>query len=278
MASITDLSDIINRATTSGSNEHLFFYKDARSGSSAAAATVAGRLTSLWTYNGQPGGGIPPVGGTPVILNRENSGSLFQNNNSGSSQKWLLGMTAGALNAGTLFLYDRLLHQGGLAATNIRSQSVGGTITRNTSGSGNQIFIEIYDQIGVTGTVISASYTNQDGVSGRLTQATTFGGTGFREAQRLIQLPLQSGDTGVRSVEHIKFTASTTTTGSFGVTLANPIVVISLGVVGVGGVRDLIAGLPGPIEIESGSCLALYWLANTTTAPQVFGSLHFIDK
>jgi hypothetical protein len=277
MAAITDLSDIINKATTSGSHENLFFYKDARVGAAAATATVAGRITSLWQYNGSPnGGGEAPT--SVEIPTRTTAGSLLQNPQSGSSQKWMLGLTAGALNAGTLTIYDRLLHQGDLNATLTTSQSVGGTITRNTGGKGNQIFLEIYTLIGNTGTTVTVEYTNQDGVGGRLTPLTVIGGAGYREAQRLIRCPLQSGDTGVRSIENVKLTGTTAIAGAFGVTLANVLAVVPLGVTGAGGVRDLIAGLPGPIEIEPNACLSFYWLANVATAPQIYGSVHFIDK
>lgn len=278
MSALTDLSDIINRVTggNSGMPEHLFFFKDARVAGAAAGATVAGRMTSLWQYAGQPSHGAVPA--AVAVPTNTTDGALKQLNPAGGTQKWLLGMTGSASAAGTLYLYDRLLHNGGLSATVTAAQTVGGALTRNTGGVGNQIWVEIYTLIGTTATTITASYTNQSGVAGQVTQATAFGGTGLREAQRLIQLPLASGDTGVQSVQSVTVLATTATAGSFGVNIMKPITNIPLGIIGCGGVRDNIAGLPGIIEIATGACLSFTWLANATVAPQVFGSLHMIEK
>jgi hypothetical protein len=278
MAALSDLSDIINRVTggSSGAPENLFFYKDARVTGGAAAGTVIGRMTSLWQFAGQPTHG--PVPGVAAALTNTSDGGLKQVNPVSGKQKWLLGVNASAMTMGTLFLYDRLLHSGGLSATVITAQTVGGTLTRNTGGAGNQIWLEIYNQIGSTGTTVRASYTNQNGVAGQLTEATTFGGTGFREGQRLIQLPLAVGDTGVQSVQSVTVLATTGTAGNFGVNIMRPITSAQLSVVGCGSVRDLIAGLPGIIEIDSNACLTFGWLAASTIAPQVFGSLHMIEK
>jgi hypothetical protein len=170
------------------------------------------------------------------------------------------------------------LHSGGLSATVTTAQTVGGAITRNTNGAGNQIWVEIYTIIGATATTITASYTNQSGASGQITEPTTFGGTGSRDAQRMIQLPLASGDTGVQSVQSVTVLATTGTAGNFGVNILRPITVVPVGFTGTGSVRDLISGLPGIIEIDTAACLSLGWLSNTTTAPQIFGSLHMIEK
>ena len=62
---------------------------------------------------------------------------------------------------GILVLYDRLLHIGGLNATTTAAQTVGGSLSRYTGGAGNQIWVEIYTQIGTTATTITANYTNQ---------------------------------------------------------------------------------------------------------------------
>jgi hypothetical protein len=186
-------------------------------------------------------------------------------------------MTAVSSAAGTLILYDRLLTIGGFSATTTTAQTVGSTLTRNTGGVGNQIWVEIYTAIGSTGTTITASYTNQSAASGQTTLATTFGGTGFAEAQRLIVLPLASGDTGVQACASVTVLASTLTAGAFGVTIAQPLLQVPIGVTGVGGMRDLIMNGPGILQISSGACLSLAWFASSTTAPVVMGSLNFIE-
>lgn len=279
MGALADLSDIVNRATggNSGTPDFPFFYRDSRVDAAAANATVAGRLTSLWQYEGYPAGGAAPS--TVAAPDNTTDGAIKQADAGGGRQKWLLGMTAASSVAGTLFLYDRLLHIGGLSGTTTSAQTVGGTLSRYTGSEspGNQIWVEIYSQIGATATTITANYTDQDGNTGISSTATAIGGTGLREPQRIIALPLASGDTGVRAVASVTLAGTTGTAGNFGVSIVRPIAVIPLGLVGAGSIRDFIAGLPSIPEIKAGACLAFAWLANGTTAPQVYGSLHMIE-
>lgn len=279
MAAILDLSDLVNRVTggNDGTPEAVFFHKDARIGAAAAAATVAGRMTSLWRYNGIPAGGAVP--GAAANPDNTTVGALLQTDPGGGRQKWLLGVVGVPLNAGTLILYDRLRHIGGFSGTVTTPQAFGGAASRYTGveAAGNQIWVEIYTQIGATGTTITASYTNESGTAGRTTVATAIGATGFREEERIIRLPLQSGDRGVRSVESVTLAATTGTAGEFGVTLAKPLTIMPFASAGVGQVRDLIAGLPGILEIKPGACLAWAWLANVATAPVLDGSVHMVE-
>lgn len=279
MAELTDLSDIINRTTggNSGTPETIFFHKDARVGASAAVATIAGRYTSLWQYGGQPGSNAS----TPSAENPTNAsqGSMYQTDPSGGRVKWLLGATACSSAAGTLTLYDRLWHGSGLSGTVTTSQTHSGAVSRytTTESVGNQLLAEIYTQVGTTATTITVTYLDQNG-SSSTSVATAFGATGLREAQRIIPIPLAAGDTGVTEVVSVTLAATTGTAGSFGITIARPLLTLPLGLVGCGAVRDLITGLPGILEVKTDACIAMHWFANSTGAPQVFGSLHFIEK
>jgi hypothetical protein len=278
MTALADLSDIVNRCTggSSGTPELLFFYRDSRVGAGAAAATVAGRMTSLWRYEGSPAGGAAPGG----VMNPNNTtdGGLKQANPGGGRQKWLIGATAVASASGTLILYDRLLSISGLSGTTTTAQTVGGSLTRYTGAAsvGNMIMIEVYTAIGGTATTITAAYTDQDNNSATST-ATGIGGTGLSEAQRAIVLPLATGGTGVRAVASVTLAASTGTAGNFGVNIIRPLLVIPVPISGAGVSRNLIAENPGPIEIQTGACLSFMFLANGTTAPQVFGTLSMIE-
>lgn len=128
MAALTDLSDLVNRRTggNSGTPEDIFFYKDSRVDAAAAVATIAGRYTSLWQYEGCPSGGAAP--GAVAEPLETTTGGLLQTDPGGGRTKWLLGMTAAASVAGTLILYDRLLHISGLSGTNTGAQTVAGTL------------------------------------------------------------------------------------------------------------------------------------------------------
>lgn len=132
--------------------------------------------------------------------------------------------TTSALPSAFLII-DRLVHQSGLDPTLSTAQTTNlptAALPRNTSGEGVMIAIETYATTGVSGTTISATYTNQDGVSGRVTPRASAGTTSARLGQFLI-LPLQDGDTGVRSVESVTYVPGTTTSSNNGVTLFKPI-------------------------------------------------------
>lgn len=283
MAALTDLSDIVNRLTdpTNGGPDHPTVYIEGRIAAAAASATVAGRYTSLWLWNKSNGsrGTAPGSGANPTRATQ--GAALIQANPAVGKQKWLLGVETIAQQQGILVLYDRLMHCSGLSATVITAQAItGGSVNRYTSTEsvGNQIWLEIYSIIGTTATTVTASYTNQAGTSGRTTQATTFGGTGLREGERMIPLALADGDTGVQSVQSVTVLASTLTAGNFGVTIVRPILSIMCGGSGIAGVRDCIAGLPSVPEIETDACLALQWMPNGTTAGAMMLFAHFIEK
>lgn len=277
MANLADLSDIVNRLTggNSGTPEFRNFYKDARVGAAAAAATIAGRETSLWEYNGNPSHGAAP-GAVAVPVNTT-AGGLIQTDPGGGRQKWLVGGWASSLAAGQLVIYDRLRHISGLSGTTTTAQTTNGTaITRYTNGQGNEIWVEIYTQIGATGTTATCAYNDQDNNSAT-SPAFAIGATGFREAQRIIRVPLDSGDYGVRDVSNIDLVASTATAGNFGVNLVHPLATISIPATGTAGLLKPFVFPVGPIEVLTDACIAMSWIANGTTAPQIWGCLVFIE-
>lgn len=278
MAAFNDLSEVINRMTggNSGTPENLFIAIDNRIDNAAASATVAGKWTSLWRYN-KSRGGSGAVPGSAAVPDNTTRGGLLQADAGGGREKWLLGQGCISNASGALMLYDRLLHNGGLSATLTSAQTVGGTLTRNTGGQGNQIWAEIYTQIGTSATTITASYTNQDGVSGRTTKPVAFGGTGNREAERLISLPLQDGDTGVQAVATATLAGSTVTAGGFGITVMKPLGIGIISGVALGYWRDYLAGLPGLPKIDTDACLSLAFFANSTGAPQMMFAAGMVE-
>lgn len=281
MADITSLSDLVNRMTggASGAPETIWFTKnDRQAGTITALPGVAAKMFSLWRYDGSPSGGVAP--GAVAIPTNATAGGMQQTDASGGRTKYLVQFAlADAGSSGSWMLYDRLLHISGLSGTVTTPQTVGGTLTRYTGGVGNQIFVEIYTQIGASATTITASYTNQAGTSGRTTTAVAFGAANNRENNRFIMLPLQAGDTGVQSVQTVTVLATTGTAGNFGVTLAHPLAYAENYLSQSGQYRDLAACFPGPVEIKAGACLALAYVTRSValTAPEPFGALHFVE-
>ena len=282
MAALTDLSDLINRQTggNSGTPDNLFFHKVPRVAGVAATAPIAGRGASLWQYEGMPTGGAVPT--SAAIPDRTTTGALPFTAPGGGREKWLIGAAIAPSVSGVFLLYDRLFHIGGLNATLTTAQTVQGStptpaLTRNTGGVGNFAFYEIYTAIGATGTTLTMTYTDQDGNTGQ-TSTINIGATGFREVTRAQRIPLAAGDSGLRAIQQVQLTASTATAGNFGITIAQPLAWIPVGAAGVMGWRDYTTGLPGIPAIDPNACLSLLFIPSAATAPELLGSLAFVEK
>jgi hypothetical protein len=282
MAALTDLSDLINRQTggNSGAPETSFFHKVSRVAGAAATAPIAGRAASLWTYDGMPAGGVAP--GAASIPTRVTQGALPFTPPGGGRDKWLISAGIASQAAGVFLLYDRLFHVSGLSGIVTTDQTVQGAIptpalTRNTGGAGNFAFYEIYTALGNTSTTLTMTYTDQEGNTGQ-TATINIGATGFREVTRAQRIPLASGDSGVRAVDKVRLTASTTTAGDFGITIGDPLAWIPIGAAGGGGWRDYTTGLPGIPSIDPNACLSLFFIPNSATAPEVQGMFSFVEK
>jgi hypothetical protein len=280
MTAFTGLDDLV--AKSSGANvENLSLFKDGRVAAAAASAPVAGRWSSMWQYNGAPGGAGAAPGGTARNPTRTTAGSLGQTNPGGGRQKFLTGASGILSIVGTLHLFDRLADFSGLNATTITAQNTTSlAVSRytGTAAAGNRIFLEIYTIIGSTSTTVTASYTNESGTSGRTTVATAFGNTGLREAQRLIPLPLQAGDYGVRSVESVTVLASTLTAGDFGVTIVRPITHFANPTAAQGAPRDFVGALAPMPEVMTDAALFLAYLSNSASVPQAWCQLGMVES
>ena len=285
MTAIVDLNETLELGTDGSSAEFVEFYRSDRAANSQLV-TVSGNFVSFWRLDGQPGAATA-VPTTAAALTRTTAGALKQANPTGSKQKWLVRAEITAQsNLTTFWLYDRLLHCGGLSGTDTNPQSVGGSIGRYTgaAAAGNFIFAEIYTQIGNTPTTITASYTNQDGASAT-TKAVAIGGSGRREAHTWIQLPFADGDTGARAVASVTLAGSTGTAGNFGVTIGHRLASFHIALGGsavlAGGmtsIRNFLTEPLGPVEVLTDACLALAGVTHGTRAPIVSGQLAFLEK
>lgn len=104
-------------------------------------------------------------------------------------------------------LCDRLLDLGSISSntTSVQTLNMSG-LTRYTGGTGVYAFLAFTANTTTSEVTVSVSYTNQDGVSGRETKFT-HGGGNFGVLTFVRMIPLVSGDTGMRSIETLKFEA-----------------------------------------------------------------------
>ncbi len=132
--------------------------------------------------------------------------------------------TNSGIMVGLPMITDRLVHSGGLVANITTEQTTNlptAALPRYTDGVGVMLALDVYTTTGGTATTVTARYTNQDGTTGRVTKAVVWPVNA--SARRRFILPLQDGDTGVRSVEGVTFAGSTTVAGNVGVTLFKPL-------------------------------------------------------
>ena len=147
------------------------------------------------------------------------------------------------------------------------------TLTRpDANGTGLEIWIECYTATGATAANITVQYTNSDGVAGRSTVPTAH--IPSMPANRMYRVPLQAGDTGVKSIQSVTL-SGTTGAGSFGVTLLRKIAVTGTAIANVPVVNDFAAlGMP---LVQSGTALNAIHQATTTSSGIILGVLTFID-
>ena len=218
-----------------------------------AAASAGGTLHSA----GQAGfGNLPdPVGGASRYL----------------AQSALTFATVGSL-----WFYDRVWSCSGFSGIVATAQAVTSfpTLTRpNANGKGLEIWIECYTATGSTAANITVQYTNSDSVAGRSTVSTAH--ITSMPANRMYRVPLQAGDTGVKSIQSVTLSGTTGTAGSFGVTLMRKIAVTGSAVTNIPVVSDFAAlGLP---LVQNGTALNAIHQGTTTSSGIILGVLTFID-
>lgn len=271
MGAFTDLSQVINTLTGgAAASEQLFWFQDNRVGAAAPTAPVIGQWSSMWTYNKFSGSGVA-AGGTARTCTNATVGAIPIVNPSGGRDKYLLGAGFNTTALGTYVFHDRICDISGLNATTTTAQTLTSVTDTRYSGAGVQAWVEIYGIIGTTATTITIQYTNQAGTSGRTSKSVVFGGTNRREVTRAIPIPLQDGDTGVRSVQSVTVLATTGTAGDFGITLKKPLIFAAVGNSSAGVMIDLTSQIPSMPKSVTDICMAIDFYAGVATAPTLFG-------
>jgi hypothetical protein len=221
----------------------------------------------------------PAIPTASVALDKTSDNAIGPIPNATSGKLQIIGgrFNTSGLGGATVVPIDLLNVSGGLSGIVTTEQTTNlptAPLTRHTGGDGVFIGIVIYVAVGTTATTISVRYTNQAGTPNRVSTVTTFGGTGFREVSRLLQIPLQAGDTGVRSVEGVTLTATTGTAGNFGVCLFKPLMTFSLecttGTMPIDAVSS--GGMIGSMaEFDDDACLT--FMAFTPVSQSINGAL-----
>lgn len=193
--------------------------------------------------------------------------------------KHLLNMNAWGTAAtsvpGTLMLVDLQGYYPGISNNTTSAQTLVGTPTlRYTNGEGCRMYWVQTAAAGATAQNIALSYTDQAGNAGSALGATvamtasgiaghiSHAGTAANNYGPF--LPLASGDTGVRSVQTVTFSAANTGTGAL--CIARPLAQITLSVAGLMTEKDLLNQIPSLPIIKDGACLVWLYGAGAATA------------
>ena len=239
------------------------------------APKAAGAFQSAWLGTGIPGAGAAPpayTAGSGYTCDRTTVGALAQAN--GATQNWLARLQAAMTQPGVLFIADRLWNCAGMgfAATTYTVTTPGALPARIADdGLGCELWVEQNVAAGsVTGT-LTANYKNvaddaKAGVIATLVSSPVIG--------QMQPVPLQAGDTGIRSLVSV-VNGGSWTSGSWGMTILKNYAQIEIPGIGYGQTHDwskVLAAIPDD------ACLFFYFLANGATAPVALGTAWIIDK
>lgn len=182
---------------------------------------AAGVMMALWRSAGTPTQGAIPTGAATPTAATLGAAEMPAAQTGELMHLSLFQATPNI--AGTFFIFDRLAHMGGLNGTIATAQTVNLDLATASgqgrcaaNGSDVEWYLEWYTDTGATGVTATASYTNQDNVSGRTTQAISLPAT--RRASMCYAFLPQAGDMAIRSIQTVTLSATTGTAGNFGVT------------------------------------------------------------
>jgi hypothetical protein len=184
----------------------------------------------------------------------------------------LLTFGAASTANGTLLLFDLLyISPAPIAITPVGSKVVNTTpLPRYATGNGVEAWMLLTTANASGGAVTVTSYTNQDGVAGRVGTFVNWPFTASFVSTLIGPMPLQAGDTGVRSVENI--TTGTSTAGALRVILMRPLARLPLSAFGWTE-RDLGIQIESFPTLFDGCTLSLAWQAASTSTTTVNGQI-----
>lgn len=251
---------------------------------------VQGRWLAITVQNPAPFAFTTPS--TAVALSRSTAGAMGQANASTGSRyvnkirpSWHDSSLAPASPLPTVCtwaLVDRLSHQGGLDGTVTTAQTTNlptAALTRHTNGERVIAALEVFSQLGTSEVSASVSYTNSDGTSGRsgVVGLGSTNGAG-RNIGRILVVPNQEGDIGVRSVESVTLSGSTGAAGNFGVVLFKPRLPIFAVQMGDDRTIDTLFDLGAQVQaLEPDACLQWFITSSGGTGQAITYSVSFAD-
>jgi hypothetical protein len=233
------------------------------------AARSAGAMVSPWLAPGLPVAGVLPAANTGTVYDRTSQGAIGPITAPGGSNVFYLGgLRFRSSVAGDVDIYDRLITTTVPNVTLTTAQTMpAAALPRYTTGDGVEMFMEVFTTMGAGTPTLTISYTNQAGTAGRT--ATLVVPTSAMTAGQVVPIPLQSGDTGVQTIQTITLSA-TMTSGNFGITLGRYLGGAGCPLANVSTDPQDYAELGLP-NITTSPCLWPLFIASSTTATTIYG-------
>lgn len=218
-------------------------------------------------------------------MNRASTGAIPLINPTSSDKKYLLthGITVPSISGfSTVLLVDLLVAAANISANSTSAQTVNSAaLTRYTTGEGVRMILVVTTALGATASNVTISYTNQAGTAGRSTGAIAMTAScavnRTQPSTTIFFIPLQAGDTGVRSVQTITFSAAMGA-GVLDLYLFKPLMIIPTIAANTFVERDSSVQIDGLTELAYGSdnqvgCLGNFVLTGGTTTTTLLGFL-----
>jgi hypothetical protein len=237
-----------------------------------AKATIAtqgaGQFSSLWRATGYPAqGGIPTATGATCISTL--TGGLGTITFASTLSIYLGSLSVNGSITNSFYVYDRILANGGLVAnttglTALVGCTVAGITNRGIAADASNVewWAETYTDIGTTGGVVTFTYDSP--TSSVQTTTITMGGTSPLNQDSRAQRIIPNAGHPIVGIKNFRFTTSTGTAGSWGVTATRRLSpFLNMGQPNVGNSFDFAQlGLP---RVYEESCIMFITLDSTTS-------------
>lgn len=259
MAAPTSLAATLSRGT-GGNNGNPRTYYVFRPKTTSTGGSYGVLSNLYWSNYGVPAemGASPQTQLVGYQLDRTSTGSLFQANASGGRSLYLTSVKSTMVYVGDtydvshgLFVFDKLAHVSfsyGNSPGNVTGTMAAG---RYTNGEGNELWAVNGQAFDVQST-LTVTYTNQAGTGSRTTVGFELSSGVATDCYRI---QLQSGDTGIRSIQSLSWTAS----GSFGawtLVLLHPYAHIPYA--RLGATKNLLVNPGGPPQVMDDACVCIF--------------------
>lgn len=242
----------------------------------SVANMAAGYLASLWRAVGSPlwgQGAIPGAAATPT----DDTAGGIALPSFGANTGRIYRFCPVLATIGTVMLYDRLAHMGGLVGNIATLQTVNldaeTAIAAGRAVAGQiEWYLEIYTDIGTTASNLTVTYTDVNDVGSKTITITGFtGASPLNRSGRCVQLVPADG-IQIKSVQSVQHSVSSGTAGSYGVTARRQLCSVAAYLANIQpvGTDGISLGLP---EIKDTSCLEMLVQCSTTSTGIIQGDL-----